>query len=357
MMNPDFWKGRKVFVTGHTGFKGAWLTLWLKSAGAHVKGYSLPAPTDPSLFVEARVADGIESETGDIRDLERLRSSLAAFAPEIVLHLAAQSLVRLSYEDPVATFATNIMGTVHLLEAARYAGSVRAIVNVTSDKCYENREWTWGYRENDAMGGHDPYSSSKGCAELVAAAYRRSFLRGEIGPHLASVRAGNVIGGGDWARDRLVPDLLRAFESRTPVVIRNPGATRPWQHVLEPLSGYLAIAEKLHGEGAAWAEGWNFGPEPRDVRPVRWIVEHMVGLWGEGAEWRLSGESHVHEAGYLGLDCSKARQVLRWTPRWTLETSLGRIVDWTRARLEGGDVRALCEREIQDYQVARPALE
>lgn len=353
-MNSEFWSGKKVFLTGHSGFKGSWLSLWLQSMGAQVRGFSLEAPTQPSLFVEARVADDMESVTGDIRDFAQLQQSIEAFQPEIVFHMAAQSLVRLSYDEPVATYATNVMGTVHLMEAIRQAGSVRAVVNITSDKCYENREWLWGYRENEAMGGFDPYSNSKGCAELVTSAYRSSFFNpdhySEHGCALASVRAGNVIGGGDWALDRLVPDILKAFASGKRVDIRNPNAVRPWQHVLEPLSGYLVLAERLFNDGVEYAQGWNFGPDEEDARPVGWIVRSMVDSWGEGADWNRDSGSHPHEANYLKLDCSKAKTLLHWQPRWGLDEALFRIVKWHKAWLHGDDMRAFTLAEIKDYE-------
>ena len=288
------------------------------------------------------------STIGDIRDLVALGSALAAFRPDIVIHMAAQPLVRLSYAEPVETYATNVMGTVHLLEAVRRTPGVRVVVNVTTDKCYENREWAWGYREDEAMGGFDPYSSSKGCAELVSSAYRQSFFQ-QDGPALATARAGNVIGGGDWASDRLVPDVLRAFERGAPVVIRNPSSTRPWQHVLEPLSGYLVLAQHLWRDGAAYAQGWNLGPRDEDARPVQWIVEQLVERWGAGARWELDGASHPHEAHYLKLDISKARSRLGWQPRWHLGDALQHIVTWHRAWLERQDVRALCLQQIAHY--------
>lgn len=348
-VTPEFWRGKRVFLSGHTGFKGSWLSLWLQSLGAVVKGYALAPPTSPSLYEVANVAAGMESEIADIRDAAALQRSLQTFRPDIVIHMAAQPLVRLSYREPVETYATNVMGTVHLLEAVRSCDSVRAIVNVTTDKCYENREWLWGYRENEAMGGHDPYSSSKGCAELVTAAYQRSFFHLPGSAALASARAGNVIGGGDWAEDRLIPDILRAFEAGRPVIIRHPHATRPWQHVLEPLSGYLTLAEQLWKEGHAFAEGWNFGPAEGDARPVRWIVEQLVADWGRDASWQLDGDQHVHEAGYLKLDCSKAHARLHWYPVWSLASTLRRIVDWQQACLAGADMQAHCLREITDY--------
>ena len=350
-VNAEFWRGKRVFLTGHTGFKGGWLSLWLQAMGANVCGFALNPPTTPSLFDEARVSNGMQSIIGDIRDLAAVCDAMSAFKPEIVIHMAAQPLVRLSYVEPVETYATNVMGTVHVLEAVRRTGTVKAVVNVTTDKCYENNEWVWGYRENEPMGGYDPYSNSKGCAELVTSAYRRSFLD-SAGIALASARAGNVIGGGDWAADRLVPDILRAFERGEPVVIRNPHSTRPWQHVLEPLSGYLMLAEKLYTEGLAFAEGWNFGPEDNDAKPVQWIVEDMVRRWGEGASWQLDGGTHPHEARYLKLDCSKAKAALAWQPRWSLGQALEQIVQWHRAWLGHGDMRALCIQQIQHYHAA-----
>lgn len=348
-VNPAFWRGKKVFLTGHTGFKGSWLSLWLQSMGAQVHGYALKPPTEPALFEQARVADGMHSVIGDVRDAPSVLQAMQAGQPEVVIHMAAQPLVRYSYQEPVETYATNVMGTVHVLEAARQVESVRAVVNVTTDKCYENREWVWGYREDEPMGGHDPYSNSKGCSELVTSAYRRSFFKS--GPlALASARAGNVIGGGDWAQDRLIPDILRAFEQSQPVIIRNPQATRPWQHVLEPLSGYLVLAEHLHEHGQAYAEGWNFGPNDTDAKPVQWIVEHLVQRWGQGARWQLDASEQPHEANYLKLDISKAQSRLHWAPRWPLATALEKIVVWHHAWLDKADVHALCLAQIQDYQ-------
>lgn len=348
-IDPVFWQGKRVYMTGHTGFKGSWLSLWLQAMGAQVKGYALAPPTTPSLYSEAKIAEGMEEENGDIRELDSLTRSMKAFQPDILIHMAAQSLVRLSYREPVATYATNVMGTVHVLEAARQCENLRCIVNITTDKCYENSEWEWGYRENEPMGGHDPYSSSKGCAELVTSAYRKSFFNDSDGLALASARAGNVIGGGDWAEDRLIPDILRAFESDQPVVIRNPLAVRPWQHVLEPLSGYLVLAQKLWHHGAEYAEGWNFGPRDEDAKPVEWILNRLVSNWGQGAEWALDTNPQPHEARYLKLDISKARTRLNWTPTWNLEHSLEKIVYWHRAWLEGGDIRQNCLDEINAY--------
>jgi CDP-glucose 4,6-dehydratase len=359
VVNQAFWKGKRVLMTGHTGFKGSWLSLWLQSMGAQVAGYALAPPTNPSLFEAARVGMGMTSIIGDIRDLERLRAAFAEHKPEIVIHMAAQPLVRYSYVEPVETYSTNVMGSVNLLEAVRSTPSVRAVVNVTSDKCYENREWSWGYRENEAMGGYDPYSSSKGCAELVTAAYRNSYFHPEKykthGVAIASGRAGNVIGGGDWAGDRLIPDIMRAITQGKPVDIRNPQAIRPWQHVLEPLSGYLMLAQKLYEEGTAYAEGWNFGPNDEDAKPVQWIVEKLTGSWGEGACWVLDGGDHPHEAHYLKLDCSKAKARLNWYPRWHLEETLGAIIDWHRAYREKKDMRELSLAQIRSYEQSQRA--
>jgi CDP-glucose 4,6-dehydratase len=344
-----FWRGKRVLLTGHTGFKGSWLSLWLQSMGATLRGVALAPPTEPALFDVARVAAGMEHCIADIRDFAAVKAQMDDFKPEIVIHMAAQPLVRLSYHQPIETYATNVMGTVHVLEAARHAGSVKAIVNITTDKCYENREWAWGYREDEPMGGHDPYSNSKGCAELVSSAYRKSFLK-DAGIAMATARAGNVIGGGDWALDRLIPDVLRALQAREPVLIRNPHAIRPWQHVLEPLSGYLLLAERLYTQGQTDAEGWNFGPREEDARPVQWIVEHLCENWGDGASWTLQSGNHPHEASFLKLDVSKARQRLQWAPRWSLETALSRITDWHQAWLSGQDVRAVCLNQISQYR-------
>jgi len=348
-VNIAYWRGKKVFVTGHTGFKGSWLSLWLQSMGACVKGFALEPPTSPSLFEQAGVANGMESEIGDIRDLVAIKASMTAFNPDVLIHMAAQPLVRLSYREPVETYATNVMGTVHVLESARQCSNLKAIVNVTTDKCYENQEWVWGYRENEPMGGHDPYSNSKGCSELVTAAYRSSFFNTEDTPALASARAGNVIGGGDWAEDRLIPDILRAIEQQQPVIIRNPQATRPWQHVLEPLSGYLILAEKLFTEGTGYAEGWNFGPRDDDVQPVEWILNHIVEQWGAGASWQLDTNPQPHEAQLLKLDISKAAAQLKWQPRWSLEQALDSIVEWHQCWLAQRDIREKTLNQISLY--------
>lgn len=353
-MNAAFWRGRKVFLTGHTGFNGGWLSLWLQLMGAEVTGYALSPPTRPSLFESAAVAEGMISIIGDLRDLECLRKSMQAAQPEIVIHMAAQPLVRYSYQKPVETYATNVMGTVHMLEAVRATSSVRAVVNITTDKCYENREWVWGYRENDPMGGYDPYSSSKGCAELVSAAYRSSFFNpsdyAKHGVALATVRAGNVIGGGDWAQDRLIPDIIGAFEKGLPVQIRNPHAVRPWQHVLEPLRGYLMLAERMINDGVKFSEGWNFGPNDDDLKPVVWIVEEIARRWNDNAKWTINSGDHPHEAGYLKLDISKARTNLNWKPLLKLPDSLGLVVDWAKAHHAGRDVRDITLNQILQYQ-------
>ena len=328
-VDPAFWRGTRVFLTGHTGFKGAWLALWLQKLGAEVAAYALPPePGRPSLFEAAHVSDAVRSQFGDIRDLETLTSALAAFRPEIVLHLAAQSLVRRSYREPVATYATNVMGTVNLLEAVRRTASVAAVVVVTSDKCYENREWPHAYREPDAMGGRDPYSSSKGCAELVTAAYRASFF--QTGAAIATARAGNVIGGGDWAEDRLVPDLIRGLSQGQTVQIRAPGANRPWQHVLEPLRGYLVLAERLIATPDEVSEGWNFGPPERNVVTVRDLAEAVLRHWGQGELSFGAGSDGLHEANFLGLDWGKARAGLGWAPQLEFEETVRLTVEWYR---------------------------
>lgn len=347
MIHSEFWKGKRVFLTGHTGFKGSWLSTWLNSMDAVVKGYSLKPVTSPNLFEIADIERLVESDINDIRDYSALRSSILKFSPDIVFHMAAQPLVRASYEKPLETYETNVMGTANLLEAVRQCSSVRAVVNITTDKCYENNEWVWGYKETDPMGGRDPYSSSKGCSELVTASYRESFLKGaNIG--VATARAGNVIGGGDWAEDRLIPDILRAFEESKPVVIRNPKATRPWQHVLEPLSGYLILAEQLFKNPGEFSGAWNFGPYDRDVRRVDWILDQMTSLW-PGASWRLDLDDNPHEAMLLKLDISKASAILGWMPTWPLNITLEKIVSWHKCWIEGADMRAACINEIDEF--------
>ena len=352
-MNASFWRGRKVFLTGHTGFKGGWLSLWLQSLGAELTGFSLEPATNPSLFKVANVEHGMTSLIGDIRDGESVLRAMKHARPDVVIHMAAQPLVRYSYDHPVETYSTNVMGTVHLLEAVRAVDTVRSVLVVTSDKCYENKEWLWGYREDEPMGGYDPYSNSKGCSELVVAAYRSSFFNPATyethGVALASARAGNVIGGGDWAANRLVPDILRSLEAGQPVEIRNPNAVRPWQHVLEPLVGYLILAEKLHEKGAELSEGWNFGPNEDDAKPVGWIVDKITEQWGNGASWVLDGQEHPHEAHYLKLDCSKAKSRIGWHPRLNIEQAIQNIIVWHRAYLSGEDMRELTLNQINSF--------
>jgi CDP-glucose 4,6-dehydratase len=349
-MDTAFWKDKRVFITGHTGFKGSWLTLWLNALGADVYGYSLEPPTTPSLFLESAISDQISSTHGDVLSLESLMDNLRDSSADIVFHMAAQSLVRESYEDPVNTYATNVMGTVHLLEAVRQVESVKAVVIVTSDKCYENKEWHWGYRENEPMGGFDPYSNSKGCSELVTSAYRNSFFSNNSSTLVASGRAGNVIGGGDWAKDRLVPDTIRAFIAGDTLQIRNPDAVRPWQHVLEPLRGYMMLAQKLYSGDDQFAQGWNFGPDMDDIRPVSWISDRMVELWGEGSSWAGDHSDHPHEANFLALDHSLARKLLSWKPVLKLPTALEWIVDWNKARESGRNVTDITIEQILKYQ-------
>ncbi|MEW5802914.1 MAG: CDP-glucose 4,6-dehydratase [bacterium] len=355
MVTEAFWKGKRVLITGHTGFKGSWLSLWLKMLGAEVTGYSLSAPTIPNMYELAGVAEGMTSVEGDIRDFDHLKKVIETSSPEIVFHLAAQALVRRSYQEPIETYSTNIMGTVYLLEAIRQADRVCTVINVTSDKCYENREWLWGYREEDPMGGFDPYSSSKGCSELITAAFRNSFFPpGTFDRHgiaLASARAGNVIGGGDWAQDRLIPDMMKAFLEKRTFRIRSPHATRPWQHVLEPLAGYLLLAEKLFADGSKYAESWNFGPSDRDIKAVLWIVEHIGQRFGQdGVQFELDDGMHPHEANYLKLDYSKAKIRLGWTPQLSIEQALELTVDWYRTyKSDPSSVRKLTESQINHY--------
>jgi len=346
--SPQFWNKRRVFLTGHTGFKGSWLSIWLQKMGAEVCGFSLSPSTIPSLFDDCQVEKGMESLIGDIRDMSALSAAMQSFKPDVVLHLAAQPLVRESYSDPVGTFSTNIIGTANILEAARHVGCVRAVVNVTTDKCYENREWEWAYRENERLGGHDPYSSSKACSELITSSFRSSFFN-DLGIGLATARAGNVIGGGDWSVDRLIPDVVRSIVNRKPLTIRNPSATRPWQHVLEPLSGYLILAENLFKEGLPYSEAWNFGPLEQDVKPVSWIADHIITLWGHDQKIIIDRSSHVHEANLLKLDISKAKTRLNWEPRWDLVTALDKIVGWNKVILKGGNSRDMCEQQISEF--------
>jgi CDP-glucose 4,6-dehydratase len=354
-VNRSFWRGRRVFLTGHTGFKGSWLSLWLNSMSAEATGYALEPPTQPNLFEQANVAEKIRSVRGDIREFSRLKATIAECRPEVVFHLAAQSVVRAGYENPVDTYSTNVMGTVHLLEAVRQLKLPCAIVNVTSDKCYENREWMWGYRENEPMGGHDPYSSSKGCAELVTSAYRDSFFASEAcakcGVSLASARAGNAIGGGDWTSQQLIPDLMRAFLAGQPCLIRNPSAYRPWQFLLEALRGYLILAEHLAQDGARFASGWNFGPVDADVKPVSWIADELVKLWGNGASWSLDSGAHPHEAHALKLDATKAAAELAWRPVLPLKDALAWIVEYYRAFREGAELGRIATQQIERYEL------
>lgn len=352
-MNERFWQGKRLFITGHTGFKGSWLCLWLNALGAEVTGYALEPPTDPSLFRLCRIDELVHSIQGDIRDADLLYQSIRAAKPEILIHMAAQSLVRDSYVNPVETYAINVMGTVHVLESSRNAGGIKAIVNVTTDKCYENKEWFWGYRENEPFGGYDPYSNSKACSELVTAAYRNSYFNtdqyDDHGVAVASARAGNVIGGGDWAKDRLVVDCINALLKGEKIRIRNPHAIRPWQHVLEPLTGYLNLAEKLYCKGAEFAEGWNFGPNENDAKSVEWIVNKLCQKWPGALGYAIDKGEHPHEANYLKLDCAKAKNRLHWSPRWDLEKALDSIIEWTMAYNMKKDLRVTCLEQIAAY--------
>lgn len=360
-MDRSFWKGRRVFVTGHTGFKGSWICLWLQALGADVVGYALPPPTDPSLFEAAKVGAGMASIAGDIRDYDLLRHSVEAHRPDVVLHLAAQSVVRQSYEDPVDTYSTNVMGTVNLLEAMRHAPGHAAVVNVTSDKCYRNNEWPWGYRESDALGGHDPYSNSKACSELVTQAFVDSYFGpgggADDAPHkaVATARAGNVIGGGDWTRDQLVPDLIRAFREKRPVVLRNPLAVRPWQFVLDCLDGYLTLAQRLFVRGPAYAGAWNFGPAQDDLVTVQALVEQFAAKWPCTPGWVLDNGCHPHEAAMLRLDAGKASQHLNWRPRLAVTEAVDWIVEWYRDYFEGSDPRSTCLAQIERFESRVPA--
>lgn len=349
----NFYSGKRIFVTGHTGFKGSWLCLWLAKLGAEVTGYALEPPTNPSLFQLARINELTNSQHGDVRDFKHLADCLKRCAPDVVFHLAAQPLVRDAYRSPIETYATNVMGTVHLLEAVRACPSVRAVVNVTTDKCYENPEHQRPFCESDPLGGFDPYSSSKACAELASSAYRLSFFAGQENVSqsvaLATARAGNVLGGGDWAAERLLPDCFRALIAGEEIVLRNPDAVRPWQHVLEPLSGYLQLAKKLYVEGGAFAEAWNFGPAAKDCQPVSQLVAQVCQLWGDG-RWQVAPDPILHEAGCLRLNTTKAQQRLGWQPRWNLAQALTACVDWVRAWQQGGDMRLLCLNQISAYE-------
>jgi CDP-glucose 4,6-dehydratase len=355
MIDREFWKGKRVFVTGHTGFKGSWLVILLNRLGARVTGYSLDPPSVPNLFDLAFIKNYCRSLHGDIRDGSRLAEVMVASGSEIIFHLAAQALVHRSYEEPVETFSTNIMGTVNMLEAARKCPSVRAIVNVTTDKCYENEEWPWGYRETDRLGGHDPYASSKACSEILTASFRASFFpEAQYGKQhhvaAATARAGNVIGGGDWARGRLVPDCIRAYLAKERVVVRNPDAVRPWQHVLEPLSGYLMLAEAVFRSGSAFAEAWNFGPNEEDSKSVEWILGRIAMTFHEFPGYEPANSAGRKESSYLRLDSSKSRQRLGWKPRWSVEKAIEATWQWVDSYVRSPEkAREVCESQVTEY--------
>jgi CDP-glucose 4,6-dehydratase len=356
MADRRFWEGRRVFVTGHTGFKGSWLCLHLQSLGAKVAGYALAPPTDPSLYDLCRVGELVDSVEADIREAARLRREMSAADPEVVFHLAAQPLVRDSYQRPAETYEVNVLGTVNLLEAVRACPRVRSVVVVTTDKCYENREWVWGYRETDRLGGHDPYASSKACAELAAASWTASFFpaaeHSRHGVALATARSGNVIGGGDWAADRIVPDFVRAALAGRPLLVRAPRSVRPWQHVLDPLEGYLLLARRLHEDGPRFAGAWNFGPDERDIRSVEELVGKLAAAWGTGAGWEADTGAHPHETALLKLDSSKARSLLGWRPRWDIDAAVGKVVEWSRSYRDGLDLRQICLDQIRAHEAA-----
>jgi CDP-glucose 4,6-dehydratase len=353
LIDKNFWKDKRVFITGHTGFKGSWLCLWLHLLGSNITGYALDPPTKPSLFEICKVKNFIKSIIGDIRHSKSLNNAILETAPDIVIHMAAQPLVRESYRKPMETYEVNVMGTVNLFEAARNCKGIKAVINVTSDKCYENREWLWGYRETDPLGGYDPYSNSKACSELISSAYRNSFFNPEDynihGTGIASARSGNVIGGGDWAADRLIPDCIRALLAGEKIIVRNPEPIRPWQHVVEPLSGYLMLAQKLYENGPGYSEAWNFGPDDSDAQPVEWIVKKICKKWGQNATYKIDKGKHPHEAHYLKLDCSKAKALLGWHPRWNLEKAIDRVIEWTQAYQENSNIRKVCLKQIEEY--------
>ena len=353
-MDPQFWKDKKILVTGHTGFKGSWLSVWLKELGANVIGYSLAPPTNPSLFELANVAEGICSVTGDVRDLDHLKSVSQEYSPEILIHMAAQSLVVESHKDPYGTYTTNLLGTLNILEAVRHSDSIRVVIIITSDKCYKNNEWVWGYREDDSLGGIDPYSNSKACAELITSAYRDSYFKKTNTSFknvaVATVRAGNVIGGGDWAENRLIPDVMQSLASNNRVTIRNPNSIRPWQFVMEPLDGYLTLAEQLWTHGEEYAEGWNFGPNENDAQTVFQIVEKLGQLWGTHVAWEELHQPYPQEANYLKLDCSKARKKLKWAPKLDLDATLKWVVEWYKSYNNAEDVEKLTKSQVVAYQ-------
>ena len=353
MIDSTFWKDKRVFLTGHTGFKGSWLSIWLNQLGANVLGYALEPNTEPSLFYLAKVEELVDSVIGDVRDLELLQKTILAFKPEIVIHMAAQPLVRESYENPVDTYAINIMGTVNVLESVRQCKSIMAVVNVTTDKVYENKEWIWGYREIDRLGGYDPYSNSKACSELVTSSYINSFFHpNEYEKHkvaIATARAGNVIGGGDWAKDRLIPDIMQAIENNDEIIIRNPNAIRPWQHVLEPLSGYLMLCEKLYVEGTRWNGAWNFGPSLNEAKNVMCIVENLLEMSCKSLKINFNKSSVLHETNLLNLDCSKSKEILKWEPIWDINKALMKIVEWNRNVHSGSSIYEICLKQIRDY--------
>ena len=356
-MDATFWKGKKVLITGHTGFKGSWLSLWLQTKGVNTVGYSLPPPTKPSLFEIANISEGMVSIKGDVRDLDHIKTVITEYTPEIVIHMAAQSLVRYSYSNPIETYSTNVMGTANVLEAIRQTDSVKVVLIIRRERGRAVVKVLWGYRENDPMGGHDPYSSSKGCAELVTSAYRSSYFSKKDyqtdSVALASARAGNVIGGGDWAGDRLIPDIVRAIMENRSVAIRNPNATRPWQHVLEPLEGYLSLVEKLWEQGQEFSGGWNFGPDDEDCRAVSWIVKNVTHFWEGDIHWELDSAENPHEATYLKLDCSKAKRLLGWSPKLNLFTALEWVVEWYQGYINNMDMRELSKAQISRYENVR----
>lgn len=354
MIDNNFWKNKKVFITGHTGFKGSWLCIWLHLLKAEITGYSLCPPTNPSMYNQCNIDKIVKTSIiSDVTNYSMLNQSMLESQADVVVHMAAQTIVREGYENPCETYSTNVMGTVNVLESAKNCNSVKAVLIVTSDKCYENKEWFWGYRENDSLGGYDPYSSSKACAELVTSAYRNSFFHpddySQHGVAIASARAGNVIGGGDWAIDRLIPDCIRSLLGNEEIVIRNPHAVRPWQYVLEPLSGYLLLVQKLFEHGVEFGSAWNFGPNDKDTKPVEWIVKEICKKWGSGTCFKISKGKHPHEASYLKLDCSKTKAKLGWYPRWNIEKTIDSIVEWVQNYKQGNDLFKMCSRQIEDF--------